>query len=147
MTDMLTGGCQCGRVRYQSTFDGRDGYWCHCRMCQRAVGNVAAAFITVTKDSVTFTAAEPDYHASSPFARRGFYSSCGTPISFDYLDSPKMDLTIGSLDDPGAIRLAHHFGVESRVPGWIAGDDRPTMRCEDYQPLADRWAKAGSAPG
>ena len=44
MTETLSGGCQCGRVRYEASVDSFDAYWCHCRMCQRAVGNVAAAF-------------------------------------------------------------------------------------------------------
>ncbi|WP_437812841.1 GFA family protein [Sorangium sp. So ce1078] len=38
----LTGGCQCGRVRYRAeALAGRTGY-CHCRKCQRAFGNVFA---------------------------------------------------------------------------------------------------------
>ncbi len=136
----LTGGCQCGAVRYAATGVGTDGYWCHCRMCQRAVGSVAAALVNVAKRDVTWTSGAPTYFMSSPFGRRGFCAACGTPLTFDYPDSAKMDLTVGSLDDPGAVQLTSHFGIETRVPGWIAPDDLPTTRCDDYAPLVARWA-------
>ncbi len=135
----MTGGCQCGAVRYAASIDP-NGYWCHCRMCQRAVGNVAAAMVNVLKADVVWTTREPAYYASSPIARRGFCPECGTPLTFDYPDSPKMDLTVGSLYNPAIVRLTSHFGVETRVPGWIAPDHLPEIRCDDYAPLAARWA-------
>lgn len=135
----LTGGCQCGAVRFTAVDVSPDGYWCHCRMCQRAVGNVAAAFVNAAKANVEWTG-EPAYFASSPVARRGFCAKCGTPLTFDYPNSDKMDLTVGSLDDPSAVRLTSHFGVETRVPGWIALDELPAQRCDDYAPLTGRWA-------
>ena len=141
-----TGGCQCGAIRYRAGVI-RDAYWCHCRMCQRATGNVAAAFVNVAKDDLRWETGEPAWHMSSPFGRRGFCAACGTPLSFDYLDSPRIDLTVGSLDEPAMVQPnAPHFGVESRVPGWIAPDSLPEMRSTDYAPLAERWAKAGGAP-
>lgn len=140
MSEALTGGCQCGAVRFSSTHPNRAAYWCHCRMCQRALGNVAAAFWNVAKDSVTWQGDRATYK-SSPFGRRGFCGDCGTPLTFDYPDSPKIDLTVGALDDPGAVSLASHFGTESRVHGWTAGEGLPEMRTDDYAPLQERWAK------
>ncbi|MEY4269349.1 MAG: hypothetical protein RLZZ58_565 [Pseudomonadota bacterium] len=146
MSDAMAGGCGCGAIRYACTHADRDGYFCHCRMCQRAVGNVAAAFWNVRKDSVTWAGAERAYHMSSPFGRRGFCGTCGTPLSFDYPDSDRIDLTIGSLDDPSTFALTSHFGVESRLAGWTVAGDVPVMRCEDHQPLADRWAGVRGGP-
>jgi hypothetical protein len=37
-------------VRYTAEIDSDDAYLCHCRMCQRATGGVAAAFAGVPKD-------------------------------------------------------------------------------------------------
>lgn len=142
MSEALSGGCQCGAIRFSAAHAGRDAYWCHCRMCQQALGNVAAAFWNVAKDSVGWTGRERATYMSSPFGRRGFCGECGTPLSFDYPDSPNIDLTVGALDDPAAVRLASHFGVESRVHGWTAGDGLPEMRSEDHAPLQDRWAAA-----
>jgi len=137
----MTGGCQCGAVRFASTHDGRDAYWCHCRMCQRALGNVGAAFWNVPQDSVTWTGTGRAIHMSSPFGARGFCGDCGTPLSFHYVDSPNIDLAVGALDDPGAVRLTSHFGVESRLHGWTGGQGLSEMRSEDHKPLQERWAK------
>ena len=43
----LHGGCLCGQVRYEARPDHREGYYCHCRMCQLAFGNTRAAFINL----------------------------------------------------------------------------------------------------
>ena len=44
-------------------------------------------------------------------------SHCGTPRSFEFLDSDHIDLSVGSLDDPPALTPPEHFGVE---PGLAA---------------------------
>ena len=146
----VTGGCLCGRVRYTAQPDHREGYYCHCRMCQLAFGNTRASFLNLRKDQVRWTAAEPDHYASSSFARRGFCARCGSPLSFEYLGSERMDLSIGSLDDPAAFRPVSHFAVESRLAGWHAPDRLPEQRLDSYQPIMDRWREAygpDSQPG
>jgi hypothetical protein len=39
----LTGGCNCGAVRYEVTAPLKVASWCHCRHCQRRSGAAAAA--------------------------------------------------------------------------------------------------------
>ncbi len=138
----VTGGCQCGGHRYTASVDPTEAYWCHCGMCQRAVGNVAAAFINTTKASLSWAGEPPASFMSSPIGRRGFCAACGTPLTFDYPDSDRIDLTIGSLDTLVAPGPASHFGVESRHPGWIPPDSLPELRSEDHAPLVARWAGA-----
>jgi hypothetical protein len=145
----LTGGCLCGRVRYEATPDHRDGYYCHCRMCQLAVGNTRAAFINLRKADVRWLA-EPHYYASSKIARRGFCSHCGTPLSFDYRDSERMDLTVGSLDDPSQVKPTAHFAVETRIAAWHADDGLPGERLDANERIVNRWRAAygdDAAPG
>src|SRR3546814_3358076 len=100
MTQTTTGGCQCGQVRFEAKPPELSAYFCHCRMCQRAVGNIFASFVNLPKADVRWTTREPDYYASTMFARRGFCSACGTPLTFDYPDSDVIDLTLGAFDDP-----------------------------------------------
>ena len=66
----MTGGCACGRVRFTVPVDSDDAYLCHCRMCQRASGNISLAMKNVKKAAVSWER-EPDYYRSSPIARRG----------------------------------------------------------------------------
>src|SRR6266536_3267667 len=93
---VLTGGCQCGAVRYALyTPPDRAGI-CHCRMCQKAVGGPPATF------------------RSSSAAERGFCARCGTPLYFAYVKRPgSISMTIGSLDTPGAVEPRQVDGVES----------------------------------
>lgn len=139
MSEIMTGGCQCGRVRFEAEPTELLGYFCHCRMCQRAVGHVYAAFVNLPRTKVRWTRAEPDRYDSSSFAKRGFCRACGTPLTFEYDDGESMDLTLGAFDDPAAFGFKHHFGVESRVEAFRHTEGFPEYRASDYQPLTQRW--------
>jgi hypothetical protein len=142
-----TGGCQCGKVRYTAQVDPNEAYLCHCKMCQRATGGVAAAFIGVKQDDIAWSG-EPDWYDSSPIARRPFCSQCGTPLGFRFAEGSKsMDLTIGSFDDPGDFRPKHHFGAESIHEAWLDTSALPRMRTQDYDVLVEKWkAATGKVP-
>ncbi|HEX6016535.1 MAG TPA: GFA family protein [Burkholderiaceae bacterium] len=138
---VLSGGCLCGRVRYEATPDHREGYYCHCRMCQLATGNTRAAFLNLRKAELRWLS-QPTYYASSKIARRGFCSHCGTPLSFDYLDSERLDITVGSLDDPSVLKPTTHFSVETRIASWHAEDGLPGQRLDSNESIMKRWRAA-----
>ena len=142
-----TGGCQCGKVRYTVQVDPAEAYLCHCKMCQRATGGFAAAFVGVKQADVAW-AGEPDWYESSPIARRPFCSSCGTPIGFRFAEgSANMDLTIGSFDDPSEFTPKHHFGAESIHEAWLDTSALPRIKTSDYDVLVKKWADAtGQVP-
>src|SRR3546814_8860294 len=110
MTPTTTVGGQCGQVRFEAKPQELSAYFCHCRMCQRAVGNIFASFVNLPKADVRWTTREPDYYAPTLFARRGFCSACATPLTFDYPDSDLIDLTLGPFDDPSLFTFKHLFG-------------------------------------
>ena len=60
MSEMMTGGCACGKVRYTAAVANDDAYLCHCRMCQKASGGVSIAFKNLPKEAVHWER-EPDY--------------------------------------------------------------------------------------
>jgi hypothetical protein len=133
-------------VRYEARPDHREGYYCHCRMCQLAFGNTRAAYINLRKAEVNWLQS-PTYYASSKIARRGFCARCGTPLSFEFLDSERMDLSIGSLDDPAAITPTSHFSIETRIASWHADDGLPGERLDANERITQRWRDAyGDAP-
>jgi hypothetical protein len=142
MTEAMSGGCQCGRVRYEADVGNDEAYLCHCRYCQRATGGVSIAFKNLAKTAVRWTGEAPDWYQSSPIAHRPFCSRCGTPLGFAFPDGDNIDLTIGSFDDPARFRPKHHFGVESLHEAWIDTRELPRYRADDYQALTDRWIKA-----
>ena len=67
----ITGGCQCGAVRYEITEAPFEVAYCHCRMCQRAVGNLFATFAEFPKDAVQLIQGEVKYYESSTWMKRG----------------------------------------------------------------------------
>jgi hypothetical protein len=138
----MTGGCQCGRVRYSVAIENDDAILCHCRMCQRATGGVSAAYKTVA--AVTWER-EPDWYVSSPIAHRAFCSRCGTPLGFAFLGDGKMDLTIGSFDDPKRFVPTLHYAVESLHEAWLDTHDLPRMRTDENANVVDRWIAATGA--
>ena len=142
MTESMTGGCQCGRIRYAVRIEGDDAYLCHCKMCRHATGGVSIAFRNVKKADVEWTTQVPDYFASSPIARRGFCSACGTPLTFEFPASENMDLTLGSFDDPSRFRPTHNYAAESILPAWQDGSHLKDIRTEENAGVVDRWIKA-----
>jgi hypothetical protein len=117
---VLTGGCQCGAVRYAlHTQPDRVGI-CHCRMCQKAVGGPFFAWAAVNVADITWTRGTLSEFASSSAADRGFCARCGTPLTFRYRQRPDhIDVTIASLDTPAAVVPTLVMGAESRLD-WCA---------------------------
>ena len=142
MAKTMTGGCQCGRVRYTAQIAGDDAYLCHCRMCQRATGGVSIAFKNVAASDVTW-AREPDHYRSSAFAQRGYCRECGTPLTYERDRAERLDLTVGSFDDPSAFRPVSHSGVESCHAAWLDTRGLPTERTEDNAAIAQAWKDHG----
>jgi hypothetical protein len=114
----LTGGCQCGAVRYALYAEPQSSDICHCRMCQKATGNLFMAAAGVPLADFAWTRGEPVWFQSSSLAERGFCARCGTPLAFRYVGRPKMTITIGSLDEPARVPPRDQIGVESRLP-WL----------------------------
>ena len=149
MSEEVQGGCMCGRVRYTARIENDDAYLCHCRMCQRASGNVSLAMKGLKEIDVRWEG-EPDYYQSSPFARRGFCSTCGTSLTFEFTQggSGNMDLILGTFDDPSRFKPDHHFGVESMHRAWLNTEGLPETRSDEYQKLTDLWMRTiGKLPG
>ena len=142
MAETMTGGCACGRVRYEAEVDSDEAYLCHCRMCQKASGNVSIAFTNVKQAKVRWSH-EPDWYESSPIAVRPFCRECGTSLGFKFREgSENMDLTVASFDDPSHFKPHHHFGAESMHRSWLNTDGLTEMRTGDYQKLVDKWVAA-----
>lgn len=116
----LTGGCQCGAVRYAITSEPFNVHVCHCRMCQKAVGGPFAVICPVIKTGFAVTRGEISYYWSSEVARRGFCAACGTPLLFEYPHADDIGILAGTLDEPDRVQPVIQYGNESRV-AWYGG--------------------------
>ena len=110
-----SGGCQCGAIRYRIAGELSYPHLCHCRMCQKASGNLFMALAGVRATDFLLMRGEPSWFQSSEPCGRGFCRDCGTPLFFRTKGSPYISVTIGSLDKPEAAKPVSQDGVESRL--------------------------------
>ena len=117
---VLTGGCQCGAVRFALKAVPNRVSICHCRMCQKAAGAPFASFADIERTDFAWTKGKPAAFKSSSIAMRDFCADCGTPLSFRRIDGPHIEIMTGAFDRPDRIIPTRQYGTESRL-GWVVG--------------------------
>ncbi len=117
----LTGGCQCGAVRYRAA-KAVQYVICHCRMCQKSFGNYFAPLVVV--EGLEWTRGEPGFFRSSNMARRGFCRDCGTPLCYLGEDGG-YEVSAGSLDDPSFGEPEKQINVGAKLPVYDRLPDIP----------------------
>ena len=117
---VLTGGCQCGAIRFAVAGAPAKISICHCRMCQKASGAPFASFADIEKSDFSWTRGQPAAFKSSTIAERDYCKDCGTPLSFRRIDGPRIEIMTGTFDRPDRVIPTRQFGTESRL-GWVVG--------------------------
>jgi hypothetical protein len=133
----LTGGCQCGAVRYEWTEPPQHASVCYCRMCQKASGQPFMAFAGGRKERMRWTRGAPTIFKSSNIAERGFCPACGTPLTYSRIDSGRISVAINSFDDPEAVRPNKQYGIESKVSWLDTIFDLPSQRTDEWMSAED----------
>jgi hypothetical protein len=123
---MLTGGCLCGRVRYE--ISGKIGpvIHCHCSQCRKASGSAFATNAPVRSRYFRLVAGKEaiSEYESSPGKFRAFCSTCGSPIySRRISDTEAVRIRLGTLDGDPERRPMAHIWVSSKAP-WFEITDR-----------------------
>ncbi len=144
----ISGGCQCGAVRYALHEAPTHPHICHCRMCQKALGSYFAPLSGVATDRFEVTRGEIARFMSSDQAERGFCRDCGTPLTFRYVASQRTMVALGSLDHPADVKPARQFGTESRMSwfGELAALPGETTEAGDPKLAADIRATTHQHP-
>jgi hypothetical protein len=120
---ILSGGCACGAVRYETDAAPFHRTLCHCVDCRRAAGAPAVAWFSVPAAELRFVRGAPAGRRSSPRVERGFCGACGTPLTYRNDGYPEeVDVITCSLDDPDAASPQDHTFASQRLP-WMRVDD------------------------
>ena len=90
------------------------------------------AFVNLAADKFVVTSGKLATFVSSAIAERGFCASCGTPLTYQGFDTPRLGVTTCSLDDPNVVAPEMQIGVESRVPWLDAALGAPAVRTEQW---------------
>ena len=115
----ILGACLCGAVQFEVTPPTKWCAHCHCTMCRRAHGAGAVTWFGARSDSFRLAAGQErlQWYRSSPAARRGFCSACGSMLFFEGERWPG-EIHIARASVPGPIDRepqAHVF-YDERVP-------------------------------
>jgi hypothetical protein len=104
MARQFTGGCLCGRVRYECSADPILMGNCHCRDCQKASGGAYEPDIGRPAAALKITGPVKYYDTkadSGNMLSRGFCPECGASLFGRTSAVPDLAMiTAGSLDDP-----------------------------------------------
>jgi hypothetical protein len=114
MTDLpLTGGCNCGAVRFEMTEEPAVAGYCHCGRCQRRTGTSASAQVYCGPRSVRILAGEERLRFWKPAdgAEKWFCGDCGSAL---FAHRPHGEeggaVRLGAFDrDPGVRPSFHQF--------------------------------------
>lgn len=110
----ISGGCLCGRVRYEVRGRLRDIIACHCVQCRRTSGHFVAATACRRGAFALVTGATLKWYVAVPGFRRGFCSECGSNLFFEADAGERISIAAGSLDEPQGLKIvAHIFASEA----------------------------------
>jgi len=110
---MITGGCNCGAVRFEVTEPLKLASYCHCTICQRRTGTAVSASAHPVEGSFRIVAGEDRLKAwvSPAGGEKWFCADCGSQI---YANNPShpdsIGIRMGAFDsDPGVRPSVRQF--------------------------------------
>ena len=118
----ISGGCQCGAVRFMVTGELTAPHLCHCRMCQKASGNYFMPLARVSNQNFETTRGKIEWFRSSDVVQRGFCGKCGTPLTFASIGQKHLQIVLGSLDHPESVIPTDQYGLEAKM-SWFGDLD------------------------
>jgi len=113
----LTGGCQCGAVRYSVKGEPQHVALCHCRDCRKSAGAPMVGWAAFAEADFSVTQGEPVTFNSSGSAMRSFCGKCGTGLFYrnaEFLPGI-VDIQSVTLDDPERVPPQVHIQVAERL--------------------------------
>lgn len=120
-----SGGCLCGGVRYRVNGRLDDIGACHCSQCRKTTGHYFAA-TACERAALSFEAdATLAWYQSSPGARRGFCSRCGSSLFWERIGEDRIDILAGTLDQPTGLNMTDHIYVGDKGDYYEISDGLP----------------------
>jgi hypothetical protein len=120
-----TGGCQCGKLRYEITEAPRLVYTCHCTDCQRMTSSAFSMGLVIADRAFRLTASQPQpverTADSGRVLTRWICPGCGSWISGTPRPGSRT-VRAGTLDDTSWLQPTVHLWTRSKQP-WITLPD------------------------
>lgn len=123
MPDTLTGGCQCGAVRYGLSAEPLQIYVCHCRECQRQSASAFGISVIAPRAAFTVTQGEAQRWSRPTDSGRTlhchFCARCGSRVWHESAGNDTVSIKGGTLDAPVDLTNAIHIWASRKLPGVI----------------------------
>ena len=127
MTEVHTGGCRCGVVRFEASAEPRHVSYCHCVDCRRASGAPVSAFVGFAAGDVVFSGQTPTEFGNGTVTRT-FCGVCGSPLTYiDARIAGDVYLTLGAMDRPEDFAPTLHAYVSQKLPYFHMNDGLPQL--------------------
>ena len=131
MSKAINGGCLCGQVRYQVSGPFDSFHLCHCSQCRRSTGTAHAANIFTSEDRLEWLAGENLVKRYTPdkagVISKCFCTHCGSLVPYTSLQSGKLIIPAGSLDESPGIDPVDNIFWRDRADWYDAGLAAPRM--------------------
>ena len=148
----LTGGCQCGRIRYRMRANPIVFYLCHCTECQRHTSSAFGESLRFKREDMDV---DPGLVSVSRMSESGkerqgwFCPDCGVRIWHGTSGSAEINIKAGTLDDTSWLVPAGHISCSSKQPFMNIAEDElsyDTQPTDGYEALKLRWQAMTSSP-
>ena len=129
-TSKVTGACQCGAIKYQSTSEPVFGAHCHCQDCKKTTGAGHLSAILVPKESFTFEGKTSTYITPSDSGNnlhRNFCPTCGSNIFIFSEHHDGYFILAGTLDDIEIFKPNAELYTKHRASWDHISDDVPAF--------------------
>jgi len=131
-SNSLTGGCQCGAVRYEISGAPLELYVCHCRECRKQSASAFGISAIVRSGDFRLTQGRPkSWSRATDSGRRLrclFCPDCGSRL---WHEGEPATATVsvkgGSLDQPPDLAAATHIWISRKLPGVVIPAGRPSF--------------------
>ena len=120
MSNLYSGSCLCGEIRFEIDGEFERFYLCHCEYCRKDTGSAHAANLFSSSAALQWiSGADKVKHFNLPSTRhsRSFCGTCGSALPMVQMGGKLIVVPAGSLDTDIPIKPDAHLFVASRA-GW-----------------------------
>ncbi len=129
-----SGGCQCGKVRYELQGEIYRLNICHCKDCQRQSGSAFGMSLIVPVETFRLTVGEPKTFQLQADSGRvktcAFCGDCGVRI---YNQTSALNsIKPGTLDDTSWLEPDAHYWIKRKQGWYVLPNDIPCYETHEH---------------
>ena len=137
MSDVISGSCLCGKVKFELRGPFGSFFVCHCSRCRKATGSAHASNIFTKPEDLSWTDGEDLIRGfkldSAKMFGRNFCAECGSPVPRVSAERKLLVIPAGALDEDPGIRpeniifwdnRAHWYDAMSSAPRFAKYPDK-----------------------